>query len=180
MIGPLSYLDAFFIVLAGISGLLAMYRGFTREVLTIASWGAAAAAVYYFVKSYKSVADGVAQQLGTRTEFALIGIGALIFLLVLILVHLITARLADTILDSPIGLLDRLLGFGFGVVRAFLVVLLVYTGYVKFVHTKEADQFPWVRDSLLSGLLKPSAEVLHSTFLRFVPTSLPGSGEQQG
>ena len=45
MIGPLTYLDAALIAIAFLSGLLAMYRGLTREVLSILSWIAAAAAV---------------------------------------------------------------------------------------------------------------------------------------
>ena len=44
MIGPLTYLDAALIAVALISGLLAMYRGLTREVLSIVSWAVAALA----------------------------------------------------------------------------------------------------------------------------------------
>jgi membrane protein required for colicin V production len=44
-----TYLDAALLAVALISGLLAMYRGFSREVLSIASWGAAAGAAVYFV-----------------------------------------------------------------------------------------------------------------------------------
>ena len=45
MIGPLTYLDAALIAVAFISGLLAMYRGFAREMLSIVSWLVAAGAV---------------------------------------------------------------------------------------------------------------------------------------
>ena len=44
-----SYLDAGVLALALISGLLAMYRGFSREVLSIGSWLVAAGAAAYFV-----------------------------------------------------------------------------------------------------------------------------------
>ena len=43
-----SYLDLGLIVVVLVSALLSMLRGFTREVLAIASWAAAAAAAYYF------------------------------------------------------------------------------------------------------------------------------------
>ena len=49
MIGPLTYLDAALVALAILSGLLAMYRGLTREILSILSWVVAAGAVAYFV-----------------------------------------------------------------------------------------------------------------------------------
>jgi uncharacterized membrane protein required for colicin V production len=51
MIGPLTLLDAGLIAVALISGLLAMYRGLTRELLSIVSWllAAAAAALHYLM-----------------------------------------------------------------------------------------------------------------------------------
>ena len=44
----LPYLDLGVIAIVLISAVLAMVRGFTREVLAIASWGAAAVAAIYF------------------------------------------------------------------------------------------------------------------------------------
>ncbi|MGA2089078.1 MAG: CvpA family protein, partial [Stellaceae bacterium] len=43
-----SYLDLGVIGVILVSALLSLMRGFTREVLAIASWAAAAAAAYYF------------------------------------------------------------------------------------------------------------------------------------
>ncbi|MGB7699881.1 MAG: CvpA family protein, partial [Methylovirgula sp.] len=43
-----SYLDLGVIAIVLISAVLAMVRGFTREVLAIASWAAAAIAAIYF------------------------------------------------------------------------------------------------------------------------------------
>ena len=103
MIGPLTYLDAALIAVAFISGLLAMYRGFAREMLSIVSWLVAASAVLYFVLYHKPFAEEMAQQMGTQVAIAQIVVGALIFVIVLIVVHLITARLSDAILDSRIG-----------------------------------------------------------------------------
>ena len=56
MLGPLTYLDAAVLAIALISGLLAMYRGLTRELLSISSWIAALAAAVYFVFYHKSTA----------------------------------------------------------------------------------------------------------------------------
>ena len=62
MIGGLSYLDAALVAIVAISGLVAMYRGLTREVLSILSWIAAAAACVYFVFKFKAEAQQVADQ----------------------------------------------------------------------------------------------------------------------
>ena len=43
---------------------------------------------------------------------AQIGIGAAIFLVVLIIVHLITSHISDSVLDSRVGAIDRILGPG--------------------------------------------------------------------
>ena len=63
MIGSFSYLDVALFSVAVLSGLLAMYRGFTREVLSILSWALAAGAVLYFVLNYKKEAEQLATQL---------------------------------------------------------------------------------------------------------------------
>ncbi len=46
-----SYLDLGLIVVVLVSALLAMLRGFTREVMAILSWGLAAAAAIYLYPS---------------------------------------------------------------------------------------------------------------------------------
>ena len=132
MLGPITYLDAALIAVCFISGLLAMYRGFAREMLSIVSWAIAAAAVLYFVIYHKPFAQDMAQQMGTQVAVAQIVVGAVIFLIVLIVVHLITARLSDAILDSRIGMIDRILGFLFGVLRGFVLIVIPYMFYEAF------------------------------------------------
>ena len=110
MIGGLSYLDVALVAIVAISGLVAMYRGLTREILSILSWIAAAAACVYFIFKFKAEAQQVAEQFHAPLLVAQVGIGGLIFLVVLIVVHLITSRISDTVLDSRVGAIDRILG----------------------------------------------------------------------
>ena len=49
-----SYLDLGLLAVVLVSALLAMLRGFTREVLAIASWGAAAIAAIHSLVSYRA------------------------------------------------------------------------------------------------------------------------------
>ena len=132
MLGPLTYLDLALLAVAFISGLLAMYRGFTRELLSILSWAVAAGAVLYFVVNHKKFAEEMAQQMGVQTPIAQIAIGSVIFLIVLIVVHLITARVSDAILDSRVGMVDRTAGFMFGVLRGFILIVIPYMFYESF------------------------------------------------
>ena len=133
MIGPLTYLDVALLAVAFISGILAMYRGLMREILSIFSWAAAGGAVLYFVLTQDKLAKDIAEQMGANVQIAQIAIGALIFLIVLILVHLITARISDAILDSRVGMIDRILGFGFGVARGFLLIVIPFLLFDWFV-----------------------------------------------
>ena len=179
MIGPLTYLDAALIAVAFISGLLAMYRGFAREMLSIVSWLVAAGAVLYFVLYHKPFAEEMAQQMGTQVAIAQIVVGALIFVIVLIVVHLITARLSDAILDSRIGMIDRILGFIFGVFRGFILIVIPFMFYEAFF-PKTEQQYPWVRDSASLPYIKATGDALRSMLETNLPSSLTASpGDQQ-
>jgi len=178
MVGPLSYLDIFLIAISLISGLLAMYRGLTREVLSIVSWAAAAAAAAVFVLSQKRVAEDIAQQIGAPVQVAQIGLGALIFLVVLIVVHLITSRISDSILDSRVGMIDRMLGLVFGVVRGFILVVIPFMFY-EVVYPKPEQQMAFVAQSKSLPYLRSTGEVLRSTLVRLIPRSLTEPKEEQ-
>ncbi len=159
MIGPLTYLDAALIAVCFISALLAVYRGLTRELMSILSWVAAAGATLFFVLNYKKVAEDMAQQLGTQVAVAQIAIGAVIFLIVLIVVHLITARISDAILDSSVGMIDRILGFLFGLVRGFLLVVIPYMFYASFI-PDESHHLPWIRDGLSTPYIRATGNAI--------------------
>jgi membrane protein required for colicin V production len=142
-----SYLDLGLIAIILVSALLAMLRGFTREVLAIASWGAAAlAAIYFhplvlpFVKPYVSK-DVVALALSA----------AIVFFVVLIIVSLITVKISDAILDSKVGPLDRSLGFVFGAVRGLLLCVIAFVFFTWLV--PEKTQPEWVKNARMKPLL---------------------------
>ncbi|MCB1520814.1 MAG: CvpA family protein [Hyphomicrobiaceae bacterium] len=183
MIGPLSYLDAGLLAICFISGLLAMYRGLTREMLSILSWIVAAAATLYFVLNHKAFATEMAQQMGTQVAIAQIAVGAIIFLIVLIVVHLITARISDSVLDSQVGMIDRFLGFLFGVARGFILVVIPYMLYEAFVvdPKKPESEWAWVRQSQSLPYIQSAGGSIRSILMRYIPSSLtaPPSGDQQ-
>ena len=117
-----SYLDLGVIVIVLISAFLAMVRGFTREVLAIGSWVAAALAAFFF---YPYVLPYITPYI-PKPVFALAASAAIVFFATLIVVSIITVRLSDAILDSRIGALDRSLGFLFGAGRGFLLAVVAF------------------------------------------------------
>lgn len=143
-----SYLDLGVIAVILVSALLAMLRGFTREVLAIASWIAAALAGAYlypyllpYVKPYV-----------TKEPWASIASATAIFFVALVVVSIVTVNLSDAILDSKVGALDRSLGFLFGVARGFLLCVIAY---VFFSMLDPLDKQPaWMRNAKTRPVLQ--------------------------
>lgn len=184
MIGPLTYLDAALLGMCLISGLLAMYRGFTREILSIVSWLAAAGAVLYFVLYNKPAAAQLAEQFKAPLAVVQVVAGGVIFLIVLIIVHLLTSRVSDTVLDSPIGLIDRILGFVFGAIRGFVLIVIPYMFYESYFSNPK-DQYVWIREAKSLPYIRSTGNSFRSILVRVVPASLTDpkpeqTGGQQG
>lgn len=155
-------------VLVLISAILATARGFTREILSLATWaGAAAIAAYmYFYQS------GLAAQ---YFDNELLATGVTVvgsFLVALIVLHLLTMWIGDLVVDSRVGPLDRTLGFVFGAARGVLICIVAAV-FAQFLLRAED---PLIKDSksyppLLSageyiiGLLPPDIEQQFRDFL---------------
>jgi len=161
MSGAFTLLDLGLAVIALISGLLAMYRGLTREVLSLVSWALAGAAALYFVLYQKPLAQTIADKFfGGTLMLAQAGGGILIFLVFLIIVHLVTARFSDRVLDSHVGIIDRMLGFAFGLARGFLLVVIAF---VFYTFLSDEKKYPgWVRDAQSLPLLQQTGQPIQT------------------
>jgi membrane protein required for colicin V production len=149
-----SYLDLAVIIVVLVSGMLALLRGFTREVLAILSWVAAAAAAYFF---YPLALPYIKPYIA-KDEIALLAAAASVFLVALIAVSLVTVKLSDIILDSKVGALDRTLGFLFGAVRGALIAVVAFVFYSWLV--PEANQPQWIKDARAKPFLTAGGEKL--------------------
>ena len=132
------YLDIFLIAVMLISGLLAMVRGFMREVLSIVAWLAAAFAAFW---SFPRLLPYATQYLASWNEWVVKGIvlGG-VFLGTLILVSIVTVKISDKILDSRIGALDRSLGFLFGLARGLIIVVVAFIFFDWLVPAKSQPE----------------------------------------
>lgn len=147
-----SYLDLAVLGIVLVSALLSMMRGFTREVLAIASWVAAAAAAYYF---YPLVVPYLSPYIH-KDVIAQAAAAAIVFFATLIVVSLFTVRLSDAILDSKIGALDRSLGFVFGVARGFLLAVVAFAIFNWLVSEKQQPE--WVQKARTRPVLTETAD----------------------
>lgn len=169
-----SIADIVLIVIALISGLLALYRGLTREVLSLVAWAMAGGATLYFVLFHKPLAEQLAGSIGAPPVVGMVGIGALIFLIVLVIVHLVTIRISDAILDRQLGMVDRILGFFFGVARGFILFVIPYMFYTAFIE-KEEDQFSWIRNSLSLPYVKATSQSIKGMLYRAIEKYYPAA-----
>jgi membrane protein required for colicin V production len=149
-----SYLDLAVITVVLVSGMLALLRGFTREVLAIISWVVAAAAAYFFYP----LALPYFKPYISKDEFALAAAVASVFFVALIAITLITVKLSDIILDSKVGALDRTLGFVFGAVRGALLAVVAFVFYSWLV--PETNQPQWIKDARAKPFLVAGGEKL--------------------
>lgn len=145
---PITLLDGILLVIMLISALLAMIRGFVREVLSIAAWIAAAAAAFFL---YDDLLPYVEPHIAHK-QIALAASAGGIFLVTLIIVSFITMRISDFVLDSRIGALDRTLGFVFGAARGMLLVVVGMLFFNWFMPNPEA-QPKWITEAKSKPLI---------------------------
>jgi membrane protein required for colicin V production len=153
---PITLLDVILLAVMLISALLAMVRGFMREVLSIASWAAAALLTLYAYPRLKPV---VLQYFSNDIVASVITIGG-IFLGTLLIVSVVTIKISDTILDSRVGALDRTLGFLFGLARGLVIVVVAFLFFAWLV--PDRSQPEWVKNAKSRVVLQGTGQWLMS------------------
>jgi membrane protein required for colicin V production len=153
---PITLLDIILLLVMLVSGLLAMIRGFMREILSIGSWGVAAIVTLY---SYPRVLPLAKQYFASDSVAAAVSAGG-IFLGTLLIVSIITARLSDMVLDSRVGALDRTLGFLFGLARGLVIVVVAFLFFAWLV--PDRSQPEWVRSAKSKLVLQNTGQWLMS------------------
>lgn len=151
---PFELLD---FILGGImllSGLLALTRGFTREVLSLISWGLAAAAGLFAAFNDDLVA--LALDYVQSDIIARVAVGGAVFLVVLIFLSIISVRVADWVLESAAGPFDRTFGLVYGLARGLLLVVVAYLFYVWLVPPEKRED--WVRNARSLGVIESTGE----------------------
>jgi membrane protein required for colicin V production len=144
---PITLLDGVVLGFTLVSALLAMVRGFSREVLSIASWVAAAVAAFFF---YKPILPYVQPYIDNQ-QIAMAAAAGIVFVVALIVVTVITMKVADFIIDSRVGALDRALGFIYGAARGILVcaVALLFFNWLAGANTPT-----WIENAKSRPLLE--------------------------
>jgi len=157
MINTLSFFDTILILLLFLSAFFAMLRGFTRETLAILSWAFAALAsfVSYTNNETRSFASNLLQP-DWLAYSLLVGIT---FITVLIVSAFLSSKISKLVLKSNIGILDRIFGIFFGILRGYLLILVFFIASTWFFSENEPD---WLVQSIFYDYLESSKERIYS------------------
>jgi membrane protein required for colicin V production len=164
-----SFVDVLVVVVVLASVAYATYRGFVQETLTIFAWAAAAFATIYF-------APAVAPFLRERVSPGWLGAIAAyvgIFLVVLIPLSFASHRFSQGVKHSPVGAVDRSLGFAFGFIRGLVIVGIAYLVFSMVIPIRA--QPSWITQAHTLPLIQGSSDVL----LSLIPDQHMRAAEQR-
>ncbi|MBQ8481042.1 MAG: CvpA family protein [Alphaproteobacteria bacterium] len=117
----LNNLDVVFLIITGVSALVGVARGMTKELLSLAGWILAAAAVFYITPLLEPV-----MQKYIASKILASVVSGMIVLIVFCVVWILTVdKIASVIRSSKLSALDRVLGFVFGTARGIVIVILI-------------------------------------------------------
>ena len=171
---PIHWLDVILILVMLISAFLAMRRGLTREMLSFISWALGALVALFVYQLYR---ERMRALIGSQllADVLLIGV---VFGIMLLILGVIFWRLFPT-LPPPgqTGVVDRILGFVFGLVRGFLLVVIAYELIVAW---EPKERLPsWVTEARSLPFIERTGAAMLS-LLPDNPASIFRSGENAG
>ena len=147
-----------------LSGFFAYARGFVREALSIAAWiNASFIALYAF--PYVAPLFEKALPKGVIANAAAAGV---VFILALMILHMVSSRLARRVKDSALSPVDRTFGLLFGLARGMILVCIGYI-LLGWLLPSGKDQPRWFAEARSAPFLDAGAGKLRA-FVPLPPT----------
>ena len=146
-------LDFIVVAVLLLSAILALIRGFTREMFSLLGWVGAAAAAWFLLP----YTEPYARQIVDDVLAARIIASVAVFIVVLFAITFLGSPVSGRVRESQFSSMDRLLGGLFGVVRGAVLIVLGYLVLVSF-YPKDS-QIPWMRDAISKPYLERGLRV---------------------
>ena len=161
--------DIFIIVIVGLSCLMGIIRGLTKELLSLISWVGAGVAAYVLLPVARHYAAAYIKNPMIADAVA----GLVIFLVFLIFFSLISHVISSYVKHSALGGVDRSLGLGFGIFRAVLLICAMELSLSSFM---PRHQYPDVfQTARFTALIQAGSERL----LNILPENIQNFVMQQ-
>ncbi|MDC8786212.1 CvpA family protein [Roseateles koreensis] len=159
------WVDYVFLAIGGVSVLMGVWRGLVFEVLSLAGWLVAYVAMP-FVAPY--LAGVLPQERLGQSATHVLSLG-LSFLLVLLVWGVCAKLLRGLIHATPLSLVDRLAGAGFGLLRGLLICV---AAVLVVSMTPAVKSEIWTQSQLVPGLkvvLQVARPALPEEVLKWIP-----------
>lgn len=148
-------LDIIIVAAIGLSGLFGLFRGFTSSILSLITWVVALWLPFRFTNEFSAFLPDTVESPSAR----LIVSAVFLFLGAFVILSIITFLLRKIIGVTGLGFVDRLLGFGLGVVRGIFIVALA--AMLATSSSSLPKEVWWNESQLLPPVLKV-AELIRS------------------
>ena len=120
----ISIVDMIYIMITFLSLIKCYKKGFVLSILSMAKWLFAYVITILIFPKIKPYFKGIVDN-----EYVLdIGLGIIIFVIVIFLVLMINKGISKAISYTGIGSLDSMFGFFFGFVRAYIISVFIFSG----------------------------------------------------
>jgi len=152
-------LDIIVLLLVGGGLVRGAIRGFVGEVLSLAAWIAAIAALKLL---HTPVSEALEGPVGTSAGAAVLAF-ALVFGIVFVAGKLIARRIGGATRRSVVGPIDRILGAGFGALKGLIGATLLYLAanlVYDTIHGQSAPRPDWMAQSRTFPLLSASGRAI--------------------
>ena len=181
-IAALNIVDFATIIVLVISGVLATLRGLTREIMGLAGWPISIVAARLTAPYLEPLLTDTIRVEGISSALA----WGIPFIVVVVLWFAFASVVSPGLSKAGLGGLDRWLGFLFGLIRGFVIVLVIYIGAVIAAEGEDrlpglvtdAQIVPALRESahLMSGVLPPD---MADRIVDNLPDAAPATEELQ-
>lgn len=117
----MSDIDWVILTIVLLSGLISLWRGFVKEALSLVSWFTAIIISFTFSSALSSLLSNLISNELIRWIAAFL----ILFIGTLLVIGLINHLLASLLQKSGLGVIDRVLGMAFGMMRGGVIVLVI-------------------------------------------------------
>ena len=127
--------DVIILVLILISALFAFFRGFSLELLSISVWIISFFGSYAYGNNLVNFFNKILNNILISTAISYV----VAFLIIFVIFSFLTRKFSVFIKDSYVGLIDKSLGFIFGILRGYVIVGLCFFLFDYFYKGKKLE-----------------------------------------
>ena len=145
--------DVLILLIILISAFFAFFRGISLEILSISGWIISFLGSYIYGNNLVNIINQILNNIFISNIISHV----ITFLVIFVVFSFLTRKFSSYIKDSYVGLLDKSLGFVFGITRGYVLVGLCFFTFDYFYQGKKIDL---IENSKIIPIIKITNNVL--------------------